>query len=185
MTPCNENKFSPNTEDKYETELEELAKEFITLPDKMATIKDSNHDQETSFGTIEGIKLATNDPSTPTSFPTAPQFCSGMSGEHLQLVRSGNTKMKILMTIASISIVCSIAFRALTLSLYYDKKADNSDLDSPNCDSLVNRLEISLKVITDLGEALASLTKMPQFSTISLDKTVDMSWAVSSKYKWN
>ena len=151
----------------------------------MVTITDSNHDHDTSFGTIEGIKMATNDPSTPTSFPTAPQFCSGISGEHLQLVRSGNTKMKIIMAIASISIVCSIAFGALTLSLYYDKKANNSDLDSSNCDSLVSKLELSLKVVTNLGEALANLTKVSQFSTSSPVETVDGSWAIIPKYEWD
>ena len=46
----------------------------------------------------------------------------------------------------------------------------------------MNKLELSLKVITDLGEALANLTKMPQFSTSSPDETVDVSWAVNPEY---
>ena len=89
------------------------------------------------------------------------------------------------MVMASISIVCSIAFRALTLSVYYDKKADNSNPDSPICDNLVTKLELSLQVITDLGEALANLTRLPQGSTSNSDNAIDQSWAISPKYTWD
>ena len=79
VTNCDQNKFS-DTEAKLEQELKELGDEFCAIPDEMLSIMDSNMDQETSFRSIEGDKLATNDPLTPipTSFPVPPQFCSGM-----------------------------------------------------------------------------------------------------------
>ena len=82
MVICNEKKYSPNTEDKYDIELNELAAEYSTLPDKMVTIKDGDHSQDSSLETLESIKVVTNDP-TSVPFPPAPQFCSGLSGVKL------------------------------------------------------------------------------------------------------
>ena len=52
---CDENKFS-NTEVKLEQELKELGDEFGAIPDGMLSIKDSDMEQETSFGSVEGDK---------------------------------------------------------------------------------------------------------------------------------
>ena len=94
--------------------------------------------------------------------------------------------MKILLAVASISVVCTFALGVFTLFIYYDNKATkNSDSDSPDCDTLVSKLELSLKILSNLGEALANLTKVLESSTSSPSLTVDGSWAIIPTYEWD
>ena len=94
--------------------------------------------------------------------------------------------MKILLAITSISVICTFAFGALTLFIYFDKQAaSNSISASQYCDTCVSKLDMSLKVLTDLGEVLANLTKVSESSTSSPLVTVDESWASIPKYKCN
>lgn len=67
MVFCNDEKYSHNTEDKYDIELNKLAAEYSTLPDSLATIKDRKPSQDTSLETNESIKELTND-HTPLPF---------------------------------------------------------------------------------------------------------------------
>ena len=86
---------------------------------------------------------------------------------------------------ASISIISIIAFRVLTISLYYGKKAENSTPDDPDCDGLVARVEFTLKALADLRETLANLTRLSQNSlTSNSDNAVDQTWNSSPKYTW-
>ena len=85
---------------------------------------------------------------------------------------------------ASVSIIASVAFGVLSISLYYGKKAETTTPDDPACDNLVAKLELSLKAITDLSQALANLTRLSQDSTSSSDNAVNQSWNSSPKYSW-
>ena len=183
MVICNDKKYNPDAEDKYDIELNELAVEYSTLPDALATIKDRKPSQDSSLDSIKGIKELTKDP-TPIPFPPPPQFCNGLSGGQIQLVCSSNTKLKILLVMASVSIISSIAFGVLSISLYYGKKAETTNPDDPACDNLVAKLELSLKAIADLSQALANFTRLPQDSTSNSDNAVDESWISSPKYSW-
>ena len=92
----------------------------------------------------------------------------------------------ILLAITSISVICTFAFGALTLFIYFDNRAaSNSDSASQDCDTCVSKLDLSLKVLTDLGEALANHTKVSEYSTSSSSVTVNESWAQIPKYKWD
>lgn len=61
----------------------------------------------------------------------------------------------------SILIIASVAFGVLSISLYYDKKAETTNPDDPACDNLVAKLELSLKAIADLSQALANFARLP------------------------
>ena len=117
MVICNDKKYNPDAEDKYDIELNELAVEYSTLPDALATIKDRKPSRDSSLDSIKGIKELTKDP-TPIPFPPPPQFFNGLSGGQIQLVCSSNTKLKILLVMASVGIVSSIVFGVLNVSLY-------------------------------------------------------------------
>ena len=87
--------------------------------------------------------------------------------------------------IATVSIIVSVDFGVLSISLYYGKKAENSSPDDPDCDGLVARFEFSLKALADLRETLANLTRLSQNSlTSTSDNAVDSTWNSSRKYTW-
>ena len=186
MVICNDRKIKTDTEDKYDIELNELAVEYSTLPDALATIKDRKPSRDSSLDSIEGIKDFTKDhtPIRPIRFPPPPQFCNGLSGDSMKLVQANNTKLKILLMIATVTIIVCVVFGVVTVSLHYVKKADNSSPDSPDCDELVARLEFTLKALADLRETLANLTRSSQDSTNKPDNAVDQTWNSSPRYSW-
>ena len=65
------------------------------------------------------------------------------------------------------------------------KEANNSgDSDSQYCETFVSKLDLNLQVLTDLGEILANLTKVSEYSISDSSSTVDESWAQNPKYCW-
>ena len=102
----------------------------------------------------------------------------------MQLVQGNNTKLKILLMIATVTIIVCVVFGVVTVSLHYGKKADNSSPDGPDCDGLAARLEFTLKALADLRETLANLTRPSQDSTNNPDNAVNQTWNSSPRYSW-
>ena len=184
MVFCKDEKPSHGTEDKFDIELNQLAAEYSSSPGSLATVKDRKQSQEASPETDGSMEGVTNDHSS-FHFPAPPQFCNGLSGDSIKLVQANNTKLKILLVIATVTIIVSVVFGVVTVSLHYGKKADNSSPDDPDCDGLVARLEFTLKALADLRETLANLTRLSQdSSTSNPDNAVDQTWNSSPRYSW-
>ena len=134
--------------DKYDVVLKELAADLSSSPLSLTAAMGRKPSQDANPETDNSMKEVTNDPVS-FHFPAPPQFLTASSGEQIKLTRAGNTKLKILVVIATFSIIVSVAFGVWNVSLHYGKKAENSNPDDPDCDGLVARLELSLKALAD------------------------------------
>ena len=103
------------------------------------------------------IKEDTNDPS-PFVFPLPPIILTESSGEQIKLKRSANTKLKILIFIATLCLIVVSGFGAWSISIEYGKKATTSY--GPGCNSLEAKLEVSLQDLGVLKESVANLTQL-------------------------
>ena len=87
-----EEKF--NSEAKVDLELEDLEKEFSHFPLGVFSSETSDIEKDSSLESIKGDKRATNAPFfLKSSFPLAPNLCSGMSEGHVRLLHTNNVKI--------------------------------------------------------------------------------------------
>ena len=176
-----------NSEVKVELELQELEKEFNRFPlhpKVLSSELDSELDKDSSLESIKGDKYTTNAPLFLTSpFPPPPQFCSGLSEANIRLLHSNNVKIKLVLAVSTISIICT-CIGVFALFFYHANRATNpSSSDNPDFDTLESKTELNLQVLVNLSETLSSLTGVPKFSTISITFTVDDSWAEIQSYE--
>ena len=181
MVFCDDKK--PNcVKDEVDLELKELSAVHSISPGSLAAAIGRKPSQEVTLETDDSMEEDTNVPVS-SHFPAPPQFLTASSGEQIKLTHADNTKLKILVVIATFSIIVSVAFGVWNVSLHYGKKAENSNPDDSGCDGLAARLEFSLKALTDLREPLTSLTRLSQNSlTSTSDNAVDSTWNSSPKY---
>ena len=179
-------KKPPIVEGKFDAELHELHElrgDFLKSPGSLAASRSKKPSLDASSEVEDFIKEDTKDPS-PFIFPPPPVILTESSEEQIQLNRSANTKLKILIFIATLYLNVVSGFRAWSISIEYGKKATTSD--GPGCNSLEAKLEVSLKELNVLRESVASLTWLLQNSlTSASDNVVDLSWNSKPKYTWD
>ena len=130
----------------------------------------------------DSMKEDTNDP-PPFYFSPPPLFITKSSGDQIKLKRAVNNKLKILVVIATLSLIVVVGFGAWTISIEYGKKAKTSD--DLGCNGLEAKLEISLQDLGVLRETVANLTRLLQVSlTSASDDVVDSTWNSKPKYTW-
>ena len=109
-----------------------------------------------------------------------------MSEGHVRLLHANNVKIRILLAVSTISIICTLSMGVFALFLYYENKATNPiSSDTPDYGALKSKIELNLKVLVNLSETLFSLTRVPESSTSRSTFTVDDSWAVIPSYEWD
>ena len=109
MVFCKDEKPTHGAKDKVDIELSQLAAEYSRSPGSLATVKDRKQSQEASPEMEDCMGGVTNDHSS-FHFPAPPQFCNGLSGDSMQLVQGNNTKLKILLMIATVTIIMCFRF---------------------------------------------------------------------------
>ena len=173
-------------EGKFDTELHELHElrgDFLKSPGSLAASRSKKPSLDASSEAEDYIKEDTNDPS-PFVFPPPPVILTESSGEQIKLNRSANVKLKILIFIATLSLIVVSGFGAWSISIEYGKKATTSD--GPGCNSLEAKLEVSLQDLGVLRESVANLTRLLQDSlTSASNDVVDLSWNSKPKYTWD
>ena len=127
--------------DEFDVELQELGGDFLKSPGSLAASRSKKPSLDATSEADDYIKEDTNDPS-PFIFPPPPVILTESSEEQIKLKRSANTKLKILIFIATLCLIVVSGFGAWSISIEYGKKATTSD--SPGCNSLEAKLEISL-----------------------------------------
>ena len=163
-------------------ELNKLEADFNSSPGFLAAAKSKKSSQDATSETDDSMKEDTNDP-PPFQFPPPPLILTESSGEQIKLKRSVNTKLKILVFIATLSLIVVVGFGAWTISIEYGKKAKTSD-DS-GCNGLEAKFEVSLQDLGVLRETVANLTRLLQVSlTSASDNVVDSTRNSKPKYTW-
>ena len=176
-------KTANNVEDKFDLEMQELAEFSMHSPGTLLAAKSRKASQATSEtdGKVEGV---TSTPISSSQFPPPPVFLSDSSGEQIKLARAGNAKLKILVVIATLAIVISVAFGIWNVTIHYGKKATKTSED-PACVGLEAKLELSLKALAGLRETLTNFTRLAQESlTSNFDTRADSTWSSHPKYTW-
>ena len=185
MVFCRDNK-PPIVEGKFDAELHELNElrgDFLKTPESLAASRSHKPSLDASSGVEDFIKEDAKDPS-PFIFPPPPVFLTESSDEQTQFRRSANTKLKILIFIATLCLIMVSGFGAWSISIKYGNQATTSDGSS--CNSLEAKLEVSLKELNVLKESLANLTRLLQDSlTSTSDNVVDLSWNSKPRFTWD
>ena len=151
-------------------ELHELGGDFLKSPGSLAASRSKKPSLDASSEVEDFIKEDTNDP-PPFIFPPPPVILTESSEEQIQLKHSANTKLKILIFIATLCLIVVSGFGAWSISVKYGNQATTSD--GSNCNhSLEAKLEVSLKELNVLKESLANLTRLLQDSLTSTSGNV-------------
>ena len=159
MVFCCDNK-PPIVEGKFDAELHELYElrgDFLKSPGSLAASRSNKPSLDASSEVEDFIKEDTKDPS-PFIFSPPPVILTESSEEQTQHRRSANTKLKILIFIATLCLIVVSGFGPWSISIEYSKKATTSD--GPGCNSLEAKLEVSLQDLGVLKESVANLTQL-------------------------
>ena len=184
MVFCSDNK-PPIVEGKFDTEfvLREIRDDFLKTPESLAAYKSYKPSLDVSSGEEDFIKEDAKDPS-PFIFPPPPVFLTESSDEQTQFRRSANTKLKILIFIATLCLITVSGFGAWSISVKYGNQA--TTFDDSNCNSLEAKLEVSLEELNVLKGSLANLTRLLQDSLTSTSgNVVDQSWTSKPRFTWD